>query len=365
MFTAAAALAVSCHNHSAEEHAAAEAGHHDEPGIIELHDHVTEHFDFALDTLAPGDFHAVVRASGMVVRASADNGIVAAPAAGTVTFAPGMSVGRDIAKGSVVATINTTAVAGGDANAAARARLEAAEAELARIEALAADKLATRAELLAARAELASARAAYSPHASAGRAVAPIAGTLSSVLVAEGAYVNVGDPIATVSKGAGTLLRVDLPSRYFKEAKTIGDMVADFPSGVKFKVSARGGRRLSGTPAGAPDAGGAYIPLYFSVSDADAATGAPFTAHLIGAAEQGVLTVPESALSEQQGQFFIYRQEKPEHYEKVPVTVLATDGERARISGVPAGTVYVAKGVTAVRLAETSSAAPEGHSHNH
>ena len=56
----------------------------------------------------------------------------------------------------------------------------------------------------------------------------------------------------------------------------------------------------------------------------------------------------------------------PEHYAKIPVRTGASDGSRTEIlSGLSEGTPYVSSGVQAVRLAETSAVAPQGHSHNH
>lgn len=380
LYIAVAAVAAGCHHEHDHDHdhdhghdhghehaheAEAPEHKHEHPGIIELHDHAAERFGVRLDTLRPGNFNTVVRASGTVTQASGERGTVSAPTAGIVRFAPGISAGSEVGKGAAIAYIDGTSVSGGDSNAAAKARLQAAEAELKRVEALAAERLATQGELIAARAELESARAAYSPAASSGRATAPLAGVVTSLLVDPGAFVAVGQPIATIGKGGGTVLRVDLPSRYFAEAPTFTDLVADFPAGGSLRISATGGRRLGSAPAGSPESTGAYIPVYFTAPAASVAAGTPFTAYLIGADRTGVLSVPRTALSEQQGRFFIYRFVKPEHFEKLPVDVLSTDGERAEIAGLPEGTVYVADGVTAVRLAETSAVAPQGHTHNH
>ena len=78
------------------------------------------------------------------------------------------------------------------------------------------------------------------------------------------------------------------------------------------------------------------------------------------------MTVPNSALSEQQGQYFVYEQVHPEVYMKVPVTIGESDGRRTEIlSGIEPGKTIVTQGVTTVRLAETSGNIPEGHSHSH
>ena len=115
--------------------------------------------------------------------------------------------------GGHVATIDSRGVAGGDTNAAAKAALDAAQRELARLEPLHAERLVTDDVYNAARAAYESARAAYSSRADGGRAISPIAGTITSVDVAQGQYVEAGAPIATVSAAERLVLRVDVAER--------------------------------------------------------------------------------------------------------------------------------------------------------
>ena len=79
-----------------------------------------------------------------------------------------------------------------------------------------------------------------------------------------------------------------------------------------------------------------------------------------------MLSVPEEAVSEQQGNYFVYVEHSPGHYMKMPVTIGSSDGSRREImSGLQPGDKVVSKGMTYVKLAETSGVVPEGHSHSH
>ena len=94
--------------------------------------------------------------------------------------------------------------------------------------------------------------------------------------------------------------------------------------------------------------------------------GTPAEVFLLGEVRENVISVPVSALSEQQGRFFVFRRLGDECYEKVPVTLGANDGTRVEIKdGIKAGDNIVTKGTVSVRLAESSGVVPEGHSHNH
>lgn len=86
--------------------------------------------------------------------------------------------------------------------------------------------------------------------------------------------------------------------------------------------------------------------------------------YLQGKLRQGVLAVPTEALTEAQGLYFVYVQEHADSYRRQEVKIGATDGLRTEIvSGVKAGDKVVTHGATQVRLAASSGAVPEGHSH--
>lgn len=356
------------HHHSDEEHDAHEHGHTHAGGEIIVSHEVAERFGLATDTIMPSDFAVTVRTWGTVTSAGNADAVVAAPTAGIVRFAAGVNPGRDIARGAVVATVDATGITGGDANKAAKAALEAARTEYDRIQALYTEQLATVGERNAALAALRAAEAAYSPAASSGRATSPIAGTITSLEVKEGQFVNPGDIIATVADASGLTLRVDLPQNMLALAPSFTDLVADFsylPRPVS--ISELGGRRIGSSTMPAQGAASAYAPVYFSVPGGKGIVpGSTFTAYLIGQPRHDVITVPLDALSEQQGRFFVYERLDEEGFTKLPVTTGASDGRRIEItSGVEPGDVIVVSGVSTVRLSEAGANIPEGHTHNH
>lgn len=343
-----------------------EAGHKDEAGVIVLHDEVAERFGVATDTLHAGAFHNTVRAAGRVMQAGSDDAVVSAPTAGVVHFARGINAGAEVGRGATVATVDARGTTGGDANKAAAAAVESATIELERVEGLYRERLATQSELYAAQAALAQAQAAYSPAAAGGRATAPTAGIITALLVKEGQYVGVGEAIASIGKGSGTVLRIELPRRHYREAPLFKDVTVDIPGSEPYMVSAVGGGRTGKTPGVESGASGAYIPLYFTVPGNSAPAGTPFTAYLIGDERQEVLSVPVEAVSEQQGAFYVYERHGSEHYVKHRIEPGDSDGKRIEVkAGLKPGMEIVVAGMPAVRLAETSAQIPQGHSHNH
>ncbi len=346
------------HHHGAGEEA--EAGGHSH-GEIVLDPHMAEKMGVATEKVQPGAFSDVIHTSGAVVEAPGSTAIVPAPASGTVRFASNAVPGSKVSRGASVASISTSAVAGGNANEAARLALASAKAELDRVTPLHADGIVSTRDYNAARAAYDAARAAYSAGASSGVAKAPVSGVISGLLVSEGAYVNAGDALAQISSSADMTLRADLPERYARQAPMLTSARVGFSSADSLFTLTR-----SAAPVSATSTPG-YVPVYFTFrSDGTIPVGAIADVYLLGRERGNVISVPVEAISEQQGNTFVYVRIDEDCYHKVPVKVGASDGRRAEIlSGLESGSDVVVAGATAVRLAESSGVVPEGHSHNH
>ncbi|MDE6498059.1 MAG: efflux RND transporter periplasmic adaptor subunit [Muribaculaceae bacterium] len=364
------------HHHHHHEHAAGTPhsheveGEHEESeehadGEIVLAPEMAERFGVKVQTVEAAPLGTTLRATGVVTDAADGAALVSAPVAGTVRFAAGIMPGSQLKAGATVASINTSGVAGGDTNAAAKAALDAAKRELDRLEPLHAERLITDDVYNAARATYESARAAYSAGAAGGRATAPISGTVTELLVAQGAYVEAGAPVARMSAARNLVLRVDVPERQRSRLAGITGVNVRVPGSED--VQPLKARRVQAAPAVAAAMPG-YVPVYFEIlNDGTLAPGAAVDAWLTtDASGAAVLSVPRTAIAEQQGNYYVYRRLDEDCYMKLPVKTGASDGMRVVItSGLEGGEEIVTEGVTAIRLAETAGVVPEGHSHNH
>ena len=80
---------------------------------------------------------------------------------------------------------------------------------------------------------------------------------------------------------------------------------------------------------------------------------------------ENVISLPRTALTEEQGLFFVYLQLDEEGYKKQEVTLGADNGQSVQIlTGVKAGDPVVVSGAYQVKLASASNAIP-AHSHEH
>lgn len=358
------------HNHEADDHghdADDHAGHSAEITFTEAQ---AKAAGLRLVTVEPGEFAEVVEVTGRLLPAQGDEATVSATMAGIVSQATkSLTDGAAVRQGQQLFVINASAMADGNPAAAARAELEAARKALARAEQLAAEKLLPQRELDEARSRYHTAEAAARSlgNESRTRAVAaPFTGYVKEVMVRPGDYVQPGQPMATVTQSQRLQLSADLPERHFALLPQIQDATFRLsyePAGTAHCVSEMGGKLVS--KGRASSATGFSVPVTFELPNRGRLVSGSFAqVYLQGAARKGVITVPNEALTEAQGLFFVYVQIHPERYQRQEVTVGATDGRRTEIrSGLTAGQRVVAQGATQVRLAANATVIPEGHSH--
>ncbi len=352
------------HDHNDEDDETTETGHIDE---IVLEPEVAQRFGVVTETIEPSTFNEIINVSGQILNSTGDQAVISAPTSGIIKLTNSIIPGSSVSAGSLIATVTASNISGGDANTAAKAQLEGAKRELDRITPLHTDGIVTTREYNAALQAYETAKAAYSSAAASGRVTSPISGVITSISVQSGEFVNVGQPIAVVSKNARLTLRADLPEKYYALLPSLNS--ANFRTvymNTWMSTEDLKGNRTSDSQNPSTLQNG-YIPVYFTFDNNGSITPGAFAEiRLQGNKRENVITVPSEALSEQQGQMFVYVKIDEHGYEKRAVKIGSDNGIRAEIlSGVNPGEQIVAKGATIVKLAESSGNVPEGHSHNH
>ena len=235
---------------------------------------------------------------------------------------------------------------------------------------LAEKQIVTRKDLENLKAAYEDARISYEAldpqHTRKGIAVtAPTGGYVKNVAVKEGDYVTTGQALMTLTQNRRLQLRADVSERYYGALKQITS--AHFKTPYDDKVYALEnlhGRILSYGKAS--DENAFYIPVLFEFDNTgDIVPGSYVETYLRGAERTGVISLPVSALTEEQGLYFVYLQEGKEVYRKQEVKTGAEDGLRVEIlSGLKPGDRVVTQGAYHVKLASASNAIP-AHNHSH
>ena len=353
---------------SAELHAQGDGHEHGDE--IFFSKEQSEAVGLVVQSIKPELFHEVIRTSGQIQAAQGDEATVVATTNGIVSF-PGQSVieGSAVTRGGTIVTVSAKNLYEGDPVAKAKIAYETALKELKRSEGLIKDKIISAKEFEQTRMRYENARTVYEAQAAnvtvAGvKVTSPISGYVKSRLVGEGEYVSVGQPVAVIAQNKRLQLRADVSENYFNALRKItnANFVVSYNNEV-YKLSDLNSRLLSFGKAS--DKTSFYIPVIFEFDNrGDIIPGSYVEVFLLATPENDVLSIPTSALTEEQGVYFVYIQVGEEEFLKREIVVGASNGEKVRVlSGLKPGDKIVIKGAYQVKLAANSSVVPEGHDH--
>ena len=358
-------------SHNEAEHAEEEGHRHDHAGEIAFTKEQAKAAGLAIETVTPSTFHTVIRTSGQIVAPQGDEQTVVATASGVLTYSRGsIAEGMAVKAGEAIASVSAKHLQDGDPAVNARAAFETAEREYQRAERLVADKIISAKEYEQAKLNYETARNAYHAQASSmtsrGIAIAPgMGGYIKQLLVAQGEYVTVGQPIAIVTRDRRLQLKAFVPESEYGNLRTISsaNFVSPSDKNVVHSLASLNGKLVSYGHSLSDN--GAFVPAVFEFDNVgNILPGSYVEVFLIGAERPNTITIPLPAITEEQGLHFVYVQEHDEDYVKRQVTLGDSDGSRrVVISGLKAGEKVVVKGAYNVKLASMSTEIPHGHSH--
>ena len=322
------------------------------------------------DTIKPGSFTQVIKTSGQVLAAQGDERVVVATVAGIVSFKGKIIEGMSVHEGMPLVLLSSGNIAEGDPVQKARVVYDVSKKEYERMQVLVESRIVSEKDFAQAKQAYENARISYEAvaknHTDRGQAViAPINGYVKSLLVKEGDYVTVGQPLVSITQNRRLFLRADVSEKYYASLPAITS--ANFCTPYNNKVYALqdlNGRLLSyGKTSGESSY---YIPVTFEFDNrGDVVPGSFVEIYLLARPMEGVISVPHSALTEEQGSFYVYLQLDEECYRKQLVTLGTDNGQRVQVlNGLKAGDRLVVRGAYQVKLAGATNAIP-AHSHEH
>ena len=368
------------HSHDGHNHAATEAHVHEGHSHDHAHDHGSNPDEIILapekakaagvmsEIIQPKSFRQVIKASGEVQAAQGNESVIVANVAGVVSFQRSVTEGMQVGKGATIMSISASKLQEGDPAERARIAYEAAKADFERASRLVKSQIVSQKEFNAIKEKYENAKVAYEAIANnqteSGVAVsAPMGGYIKNLLVKEGDYVAVGQPLATVTQNNRLFLRADVSERYYKYLNGITSANFKTPyDNQVYELESLNGKLLSYGKS----SGSFYVPVTFSFDNkGDIIPGSFVEIYLLSKQMENTLVLPVEALTEEQGLYFIYLQKCEESYKKQEVKLGASNGKEVQIlSGVNPGDKVVVKGAYHVKLASASNALP-AHSHEH
>ena len=330
--------------------------------------------DFATDEVHRKPFGQIIRTTAQVQPSQGDERMIVAKANGTALFNANITEGKAVAAGQTLFSIDGSATI--DNNLAVRyteaeSEYKLAKAEYERKTELAKENIVSQSELLKAKTEFTGAEANYNNlkrNFSAGRQSinSPIGGFVTRVLVQNGQYVEAGQAVLVVSQNRDLFIKAELQPKYFDMLNNITSAnIRLLNSNHTYSLEELGGRVLSyGRSA---DINNPLIPVTFQVNNKAGLLAGSFVELFIKTQTNAqAIIVPNEAIVEEMGNYFVFMQLTPELFEKRPVKTGVTDGICIEITeGLTAGERVVSKGAILVKLAQTSGAldAHAGHVH--
>lgn len=367
------------HSHDEDDHTHEDCDHDQEENNRKSENHGDEiiftseqakSVGLEIMTIKPDNFYQVIKTSGQVLSAQGDEVTVSATTSGIVTFnKASLNEGSTVKAGESLISISSRNIVDGDPIAKAKTNFEIAQREFSRAESLIADKLISEKEYNEIKLNYENAKNAYGNFAKTQTArgasiSSSISGFVKSKLVTEGQYVEVGQPLMTITQNRKLQLRADVSERYYKYLSNITSANFKTPYDQTIhRLSDLNGRVTSYARSASNQE--YYLPINFEFDNVgQIVSGSYVEVYILSSTRSDVISIPVTSLTEDQGIYFVYIQLDEEGYKKQEVKLGASDGERVEIlSGLNTGDIVVSKGAAYVKLASASSSIPHAHEH--
>ena len=331
--------------------------------------------DFATEFPKTEAFGQVIKTTAQVQSAQGDEILVSAKTNGIVMLSiDNVLEGKSISSGQVLFSISGSGLA--DNNSAvqfmkAQNDYEKAKSDYERSKELAKDKIVSEKDLLDAKYEYENAKAVYDNlnknFSSSGQNVtSPMKGFVKQLFVQNGQYVEAGQLIVSISQNKTLLLRSEVQQKYASILGAINSAnIRTLHDNKTYTLEQLNGEILSFGRTTNSD--NYLIPLILQIDNkGDFISGGFVELFLKTLTNNRALTIPNSALLEEQGIYFVFVQITPELFEKREIKPGATDGLRTEIlKGITHSERIVTKGAIHIKLAQATGTldAHSGHVH--
>ena len=317
--------------------------------------------DFRVDEVRMGTFHAVIPTSGELMPMPGEKKNIPATTRGLIHFAnPQLVQGADVKRGQLLFTISSESLVEDNVNMrykAAKNKLEKSRSEFHRHKGLYKREIISERQFMESQSAYVEDSLNYfnlEKHLSEKgiRIVAPASGSLHELGVSDGMYVTEGTILAILSPDRNLMLRADLPQHYFNYSHEI--FTAHFRPAYSEKIMSV--EELHGellATGHSVKENNHYLPVNFLLkNDGSLLEGAFVEVYLIAGKREHVLSIPATALGEEQGGKYVFVQVSGESYSKRRVTTGDSDGRRVEITGgLFTGERVVTRGTMLVKAA--------------
>ena len=345
---------------------------HETTAHVHEGEHSGDSQGYSIITLKRRPFVFALRAGGMIMAGNKDVQLITAKTPGLVKFCdeylfPGVKVSR----GQNLFTISGEQLTEDNSQLRykqLKADLTRATKNYERAKNLISDKIITEEHFLAVNNEYEKALNEFenmdATYSTEGNLVSsPGNGYIREIFASEGQKVSSGEVLASIIVERKLILKVDVSPDNLDILPQIGN--ANFRVGYSkkvYKTSEMNGRKIA---FGKSTAGNSfYIPVYFSIDyDPGLIEGSFAEVFLIGELKENMIVVPNSALMEEFGKFYVFVAHDDGDFVKRFISTGYSDGESTVVmDGLSENEKIVSEGAYLIKLSQMTTVAP---AHNH
>jgi RND family efflux transporter MFP subunit len=331
--------------------------------------------DFATEYPKVEPFGQVIKTTAQVQSAQEDEVIITAKTNGIIVVAAeNVLEGKSVSGGQTLFSISGSGLANNNSTIhfqEVKNNYEKAKADYERLAELAKDKITSEKDLLNAKNQYDNAKANYDNlvknfSASGQNVTSSMNGYVKQVFVQNGQYVEAGQAIVAISQNKTLLLKAEVQQKYAPVLATINSAnIRTLQNNQTFTLAELNGKIVSfGRNTNSDNF---LLPINILIDNKGAfVTGGFVELYLKTLTNTQALTLPNAAILEEQGSYFMFVQVHPELFEKREVKVGVTDGLKTEIvKGITQQERVVTEGAILVKLAQATGTLDAHSGHNH
>jgi len=330
--------------------------------------------EFANTEVKKQSFTEIIKTTGQILPAQGDEVVITAKSSGIISFGQNAKmIGSAINSGETLFTISGKGLIEGNLDAKytlAKSNYEKAKLDFDRANELVKDNIISQKDFNERQLKYENAKTTFNNiainYSTGGQKVkSPINGYIKNLLVSQGQYVEVGQPIASVSQNKKLILKAEVSQKYFSKLNSISS--ANFKMAYDDKVystDSLNGKLISYGKN--TNNNGYYIPVNFEFDNKGKIIPGSFVEIFLKTTViKDALVIPYSSLIEEQGNYYAYVQTSGEGFQKRELKLGVNDGVYVQVlSGIKENERVVTKGAYQIKLATMSGKLPD-HGHEH
>ncbi len=320
-------------------------------------------------------FGQIIKTTAQVQSAQGDEILIVAKSNGIVIIkTDDVLTGKRVSAGQALFLISGSGLADNNSSVRymeAKNNYEKAKSDYERAKDLAKDKIVSEKDLLVAKNQYHNAKVIYDNmkqnfNSSGEIITSPMVGFVKQIFVQNGQFVETGQPIVSISKNETLLLVAEVQQKYAPILSSVNSAnIRTLQDNKTYTLEQLNGKVLS---YGKSTNNNNYlIPVSLQfVNNGSFIEGSFVEIYLKATSNSMAPTIPNSALLEEQGRYFVYVQITPELFEKREVTPGVTDGIKTEmLKGITNNERIVSKGAIFIKLAQATGTldAHSGHVH--